>query len=83
MNKIDNNDNSKKLSKYFHSNWENSNFANFVLIEDKKIKYRTNNYVELFHRALNNLIETHQKIAYLLDKLKVIIVNKYNELFWF
>ena len=44
------------------------------------MKYNTNKHVELFHRALNNLIESpHPKIAYLLGKLKVIIVNKYNE----
>ena len=80
INKIDNNDKFKKLSKYFHINWEYSNFVNFDSIEDSKIKYRTNNHVELFHRALNNLIENpHPKIAYLLEKLKVIIVNKYNE----
>ena len=33
-----------KLSKYFHSNLENSNFINFNSIEYKIILYRTNNY---------------------------------------
>ena len=47
---------------------------------DNKIKYRTNNQIELFHRSLNQLIEnSHPKISYLLQKLKLIIVNKYNE----
>ena len=70
----------KKLSKYFKRNWENSNFIEFESINDSRIKYRTNNQIELFHRSLNQLIEnSHPKISYLLAKLKLIIVNKYNE----
>ena len=70
----------KKLANYFLKNWENSNFINFNSLDDSKIKYRTNNQVELFHRSLNQLIEnSHQKISYLLEKLKLLIVNKYND----
>ena len=70
----------KKLSKYFKRNWENSNFIEFESINDSRIKYRTNNQIELFHRPLNQLIEnSHPKISYLIAKLKLIIVNKYNE----
>ena len=70
----------KKLSNYFHKNWEKSNFIDFDSIDDSKIKHRTNNQVELFHRNLNQIIEnSHPKISYLLDKLKLVIINKYNE----
>ena len=59
---------------------EKSNFEDFNTIGDNKIKFRTNNNIELFHRNLNNLIENlHPKISYLLEKLKIMIVNKYNE----
>ena len=68
------------MANYFHKNWENSNFINFNSLDDSKIKYRTNNQVELFHRSLNQLIENgHPKISYLLEKLKLLIVNKYND----
>ena len=44
-----------------------SNFIDFDSIGDEKIKHRTNNNVELFHRLLNNKIETkHPKISFLL-----------------
>ena len=70
----------KKLSRYFDNCWKDSNFIEFDSINDNTIKYRTNNQIELFHRALNQLIENSQpKISYLLEKLKLIIVNKYNE----
>ena len=36
--------------------------------------------MELFHRNLNQIIEnSHPKISYLLDKLKMVIINKYND----
>ena len=70
----------KKLASYFDNCWKDSNFIEFDSINDNKIKYRTNNQIELFHRSLNQLIEnSHPKISYLLEKLKLIIVNKYNE----
>ena len=70
----------KKLSNYFHKNWEKSNFIDFDSIDNSKIKHRTNNQVELFHRNLNQIIEnSHPKISYLLDKLKLVIINKYND----
>ena len=70
----------KKLSRYFDNCWKDSNFIEFDTIDDNKIKYRTNNQIELFHRTLNQLIENrYPKVSYLLEKLKLIIVNKYNK----
>ena len=59
------NDNKKllKLSEYFHKSLSESNFLDFDLLEDYKIKYRTNNQMELFHKSLNQIIEnSHPKI---------------------
>ena len=54
--------------------------AYFDSIDDYQLKHRTNNQVELFHRNLNQIIEnSHPKISYLLDKLKMVIINKYND----
>ena len=79
IDKFENNEKLKKLSRYFHTNWENSNFVDFNSIGDNKIKFRTSNHVELFHRNLNNLIEnTLPKISHSSEK-KLMIVNKYNE----
>ena len=75
-------DNSKyiKLAKYFKRNWLNSNFIEFDSIDDEQIKNRTNNKIELFHRALNQTNEiSHPKLSYFVEKLKMIITNKYRE----
>ena len=70
----------KKLSNYFTKNWEKSDFIDFDSIDDYKVKHRINNQVELFQRNLNQIIEnSHPKISYLLDKLKMVIINKYND----
>lgn len=66
-----------KFLKYFENN---SNFINLDSIGDVKIKHRTNNQIELFNRLLNEMIETKlPKISYLIEKFKMIIINKYNE----
>ena len=68
----------KKFLEYYENNWVGSNFIDFDSIGDEKIKHRTNNNVELFHRLLNNTIETKDpKVSFLIEKLKMIIVNKY------
>ena len=62
----------KKLSNYFTKNLQKSEFIDFDSIDDYKLKHRTNNQVELFHRNLNQIIENSlPKISYLLDKLKM------------
>ena len=41
---------------------------------------RTNNYLESFHHTLNNTIESfHPRISYLVEKLRTITINKYEE----
>ena len=72
-------DNNKffKWIKFFKRNWLNLNFIDFYIIGDEKIKNRTNNKIELFHRALNQTIESHPKISFFVEKLKMIITNKY------
>ena len=78
--KIKDNSKNLKLIKYFKRNWLNSNFINFDSIWDWKIKNRTNNKIELFHRTLNQTIEiSYPKISFFVEKLKVIITNKYRE----
>lgn len=68
----------KKFLEHYENNWVDSNFIDFDSIWDEIIKHRNNNNVELFHWLLNNTIETkHLKISFLIEKLKMIIVNKY------
>ena len=78
--KIEDNNKYPKLIKYFKRNWLNFNFINFDSIGDEKIKNRTNNKIEVFHRTLNQTIEiSHPKISFFVEKLKMIITNKYRE----
>ena len=65
----------KKLSKYFKRNWENSNFIEFESINDSRIKYRTNNQIELFHRSLNQLIDSSHPI--MIKFVNIIYLNTY------
>ena len=72
-NKID-----SKFIKYFHKNWEYSDFLNCDQINKGEIINRTNNIIELFHHRLNSIIEyAHPRISILIEKLKFISIDYY------
>ena len=76
--KIDNKYN--KFLIYYKNNWLNSSFVNMDVINRDEYLNRTNNYLESFHHALNNTIESfHPRISYLVEKLRTITINKYEE----
>ena len=80
INKIKENKKYKLFLKYFKKNWEDSNFIDFESIGDENIKHRTNNQAEIFHRLINQTIEfSHPKISFLVEKLSLIVRNKYSE----
>ena len=58
-------DNYKKLNKYFIKYWKNLELFDFTNLDDRKIKNRTNNICEAFHRKFNHEISHyHPKCAY-------------------
>ena len=68
----------EKFNNYFKRAWVKSNFLQFDEICDGEIINRTNNICETFHHKINSSIEyPHPKLAILLEKLKIIIVNYY------
>ena len=69
-----------KLNKYFLKYWKNLELFDFTTLEDNKIKNRTNNICESFHRKLNHEISHyHPKCAYLVSEFKRITANYYND----
>ena len=61
-------DNYKKLNKYFIKYWKNLELFDFTNLDDRKIKNRTNNICEAFHRKLNHEISHYNpKFAYLVS----------------
>ena len=75
-NKID--CNYSKFIKYFHKNWEYSDFLNFDQLNNGEIMNRTNNIIESFHHRLNSIIEyAHPRISILIEKLKFISIEYY------
>ena len=57
--------------KYFKKVWSQTNFVKFDKLNIDKFSKRTNNVCEWFNKILNNTIDGyHQKIAYLVEKLK-------------
>ena len=67
-----------KFITYFEKNWYNSKYIYLDAINQKEYLYRTNNYIENFHKQLNEEIEGfHPKISYLVDKLKLFTIKGY------
>ena len=68
-----------KFINYFDKNWYNSKFINFDTLNQKEYLYRTNNYIENFHKQLNDAINGfHPKISYLVEKLKTFTIKSYH-----
>lgn len=68
------------LKNYFRRYWKNSEIFNFTGIDNDKIKIRTNNIVEVFHKKINNKVSHyHPKCAYLINVLKKITKNYYDK----
>ena len=52
---------------------------NFDILNQKEYLYRTNNYIENFHKQLNDAINGfHPKISYLVEKLKTFTIKGYH-----
>ena len=69
-----------KYLKYYKNNWLNNRFVNMDMLNRDEYLNRTNNYLESFHHTLNNTIKSfHPRISYLVDKLRNITINKYEE----
>jgi len=65
---------------YFEKNWVNSNFAKFELYDNDSYIFRTNNFVESYHKVLNSIIECyHPKMSYFVLCLGKYIKNKYED----
>lgn len=76
----------KTFIKYFHTNWENSQFLDFEVLSDGTINNRTNNIFEAFHHKINSAIGySLPKLSAIIDKLKIFSIQYYhkyiNELF--
>lgn len=46
----------KKFIIYYDKNWINTQFINFDCISQNEYYFRTNNYIENFHRLLNDTL---------------------------
>lgn len=69
-----------KLNKYFNKYWRNCKLFNFTNLDNDKIKIRTNNIIESFHRKINHEIEHyHPKTSFLIEELKRITKTYYME----
>ena len=67
-----------KLLDYFEKNWLNHRFVNFDCMNQGEYLFRTNNYIESFHKNLNDSLNSfHPKISYLVEKLKNFTINGY------
>ena len=67
-----------KFITYFDKNWYNSKYIYLDAVNQIEYLYRTNNYIENFHKQLNEEIEGfHPKISYLVDKLKLFTIKGY------
>ena len=59
---------------------KNNQIFNFVKTDDNKIKIRTNNIVEAFHKKINNEVSHyHPKCAYLINILKNVTKSYYDK----
>ena len=68
-----------KFIDYFDKNWYCSKFINFDSLNQKEYMYRTNNYIENFHKQLNDSINGfHPKLSYLAEKLKEFTIKGYH-----
>ena len=66
--------------KYFKKVWTQTNFVKFDKLNIDEFSKRTNNVCEWFHKKLNDTIDGyHQKIAYLVEKLKDFSIDSYNK----
>ena len=69
-----------KLNKYFIKYWKDCDLFNFTNLDNNMIKNRTNNICESFHHKLNKKISHyHPKMSFLVNGLKNITKEYYNE----
>ena len=67
--------------KYYKKNWLQNTYINFIDITDQEYFIRTNNYLENFHKIMNENIEVyHPKLAYLIYKYKNFLISVYSKL---
>ena len=59
-----------KLNKYFNKYWRKCELFNFTKLDNDKIKIRTNNVIESFHRKINHEIEHYHPKTYFLRRIK-------------
>ena len=69
-----------KLINYFNKYWKNCDIFNFSETSNKIIENRTNNICESFHSKLNRKISHfHPKMSYLVNELKIITKEYYDD----
>ena len=70
----------KNFLEYYKKSWIDSEFVNMDVINRNEYLNRTNNHLESFHNFLNNTIDSfHPKISYFVEKLKTIVLLKYED----
>lgn len=76
-----NDNNYYKLIKYYKKQWIYNSYINYTEISQNEYLSRTNNYLENFHRLLNESIEVyHPKISYLIHKYKEFLKSIYSKI---
>ena len=69
-----------KLINYFNKYWKDCDIFNFSETSNKIIENRTNNICESFHSKLNRKISHfHPKMSYLVNELKILTKEYYDE----
>ena len=66
----------KIFIKYYDKYWINTSFIKFDCLSQNEYYFRTNNYIENFHRLLNDTLDSyHPKISYLNNHLKDFTID--------
>ena len=74
-----NDNNYYKLMQYYKKQWISNLYINYTEISQNEYLCQTNNFIEKFHRLLNESLEVyHPKISYLIYKFKIYLKSIYS-----